>query len=418
MWEHLMPELVRLIIGYTNDRDFWSARKSHRMFRLDHTTAEMERRVARKWVRVSPERACRCGRADVLSFLYDKRRVQRTFSPLKIIAEKGDEAMLALVVARSETRIYGSDEILPGCHLDMAIDHGHCSVLLGMCRLYEGAPARALYYALRKGRLDIAQSVYKALDMRPHELATASAKTDHVETLEAAMRDDPSISLAGVAHAAATAGSLDILRHLIATHCGDVDWNGALIAAIGSVQLEVARLLVHSRSIAKSLDLGAALAKAAGTHQRDDFVDLLLDTADLKSLDCTPAIDAAVSKGLNGPIYAMHKRGVPVDLQQIFDHHVAHPYGDAVKDMCLNVPWLNRQTAIVTTAHPMIVEFIVSADRNAIDFDAAITARTLSFKSGDLANERILAYLKQERDRLPTVPLPPDLEERQKESAA
>jgi len=397
-----MPELVRLIIGHTNDRDFWSARQSHRMFRLRHTAAELERRVAYRWTRVSPEHACRCKRADVLSFLYRRRRVPRTFAPWPIVAETGDDATLAVIV-RHGPRILAGDG---GSIIAMAIDHGHLNVVLSACTLFNKMGDHAMHYALRRKRPDIALAVYKALDAVPHDLARAGARADCVETVEAVIRDHPSVSLTDIAETAADNGSLSVICHIMATRHASPSWHGPFLSAIKHGYLRVVRAIVCSEALVGPLDLKLAIGEAAA-RGHTAIVDFLLDTVDWSRLNCKAAVDAAMraASGFES-LYTMYDRGVPVDLQRAFDRYAARGCALAVAYMCTKSPWLDRQKAVETTMHARVVRAIVEAGRDGIDLDAAIAAQESLTRSSKSMHGIIRAYLIRERACLPTAAPP------------
>jgi len=400
IWERLMPELVRLIIEHTNDRDFWSIRQSHRMFRLEYTTAEMERRAAHKWVRVSPERACKCKRADVLSLLYERRRVPRGFDPWSILAVAGDDATFAVVAAHCNPHSPNGRSTCAGCPLAVAVDHGHCNIVLSMCALFDGLSHHALYYALYKGRSDIALKVHKALNMEPCDLVTAAAKAGCVEIVEAMIHDNASIPWMAIAEIAAAGGSLGVVRHVAAAHCAAIAWQKPLIRAVKNGHLETVRFIVSLEALTEPLDLGAALTEAV-TFGHDTVVDFLLDIVDLKSLECKPAINAAMVKKFGfRSLYAMYERGMAVDLQAAFDRYATFGHAFAVTSMCAKSPWLNRQRALEKTIFKEVARALIAAGRDGIDFDAAIAARGCPFYE---ANDSVTVYLKQERDRSSTV---------------
>jgi len=343
----------------------------------------------------------------VLSFLYERRRVPRAFAPWPILAKTGDDATLAAVIAyRGAPAIVNDTQKRYREHPDSgdgnynvainaAIDSGHVNVLLAMCASCACKGTYALYYALRQGRLDIALTVCETLDETPQFLASVAARADHVEFVEMTVRNNPRIVLDDVAKTAAANGSMCVIDHLMTTCCGAIHWNKPFAVAAWRGSLTIVRTL-HSHICIDRLDPARAFEMAAAGGCTA-IVEFFLDTVDEQRLDYDTAIHTASSTehGFR-PLYLMHDRGIPIDLQKTFDRYVADGRVAAVVHMCAKSPWLRRQAAIETTHSERIARAIVAAGRHGLDLDAAITARSLSFGSDYVAKDTVRAYLVRE----------------------
>ncbi|AVK75279.1 hypothetical protein pqer_cds_857 [Pandoravirus quercus] len=149
VFERIPPEVAFLILAHLDNRSFWMARRTHRVFRLEHAASEVQRRKAYWWLRTSPEQAIARGRGDVLLFLKEHRRIPPNFLPWKAVVEAGHVRALetALTVFPAD---FGQSAV------DGAILRGHTDLVLRMHSLRELSIANSISTALRMERTGMA----------------------------------------------------------------------------------------------------------------------------------------------------------------------------------------------------------------------------------------------------------------------
>lgn len=97
------PEILSCILDLLSDRDFYAAMNAHRIFWVasDHAA---KRRRERRWLRTSPERACAARRADVIEFLWRRKRIPRTFDMWRAALAAGDPALMRIALEQDSSQ--------------------------------------------------------------------------------------------------------------------------------------------------------------------------------------------------------------------------------------------------------------------------------------------------------------------------
>ncbi|AGO84480.1 Ankyrin repeat domain containing protein [Pandoravirus salinus] len=97
MFDDLPPEVVCRIMGMLSNKDLVAARLVHRCFSVQESERVMVARKHALWLRTSPERACKAKRADVLAYLYARKRVPRTINLDAAAVDSGDIDVVRVV---------------------------------------------------------------------------------------------------------------------------------------------------------------------------------------------------------------------------------------------------------------------------------------------------------------------------------
>ncbi|AGO84408.1 Ankyrin repeat domain containing protein [Pandoravirus salinus] len=215
----LPPEIVCAILGRLSNKDLVSARVAHRCFSVQETETTKTRRIHNVWLRTSPERACQAGRVDVLTYLYDHKRIPCTIFLCDSAVRSGSVDMVHLVRERDA--------------------RWHAPKVWG--------DTRAIELALSKGHMDI---VWYLIDR------------------------GKSVDMGAVADAAVSLPCADVIAWLHETRPNGWDAHRALCAAAECGNVDVVAELV--------LDGGGRLQDVldtASTHDRAHVVEFLLDYA-------------------------------------------------------------------------------------------------------------------------------------------
>ncbi|AGO84404.1 Ankyrin repeat domain containing protein [Pandoravirus salinus] len=152
----LPPEIICAIVGRLSNKDLVSARVAHRCFSVQETEATKTRRMHDVWLRTSPERACRSGRDDVLTYLYARNRVPQTADLCATAVESGSVDMVRLVRQRcrywhAKPYFWSDDKAL-----ESALDKGHVSIAWHLVEESTSLDFRALLSkAIRLGRNEV-----------------------------------------------------------------------------------------------------------------------------------------------------------------------------------------------------------------------------------------------------------------------
>nr|UDO47171.1 ankyrin repeat protein [Pandoravirus massiliensis] len=175
---HIPPEVASLILAHLDDRSFWMARRAHRVFRLDHTASDAQRRVAYWWLRKSAEQAIARGRADVLLFLQKRKRIPRNFSPWQAVDGAGHARALEAALA-----VFPAD--FGRLHTDGAVAAGHTDLVLRMHSLREFSIADSICAALRAERTGMALALCRAAAVKDWAAwACIAARHGHIACLQ------------------------------------------------------------------------------------------------------------------------------------------------------------------------------------------------------------------------------------------
>ncbi|AJF97214.1 ankyrin repeat protein [Pandoravirus inopinatum] len=178
VFERIPPEVAFLILAHLDNRSFWMARRTHRVFRLEHDASEVQRRKAYWWLRTSPEQAIARGRSNVLLFLKEHKRIPPNFLPWKAVVEAGHVRALetALTVFPAD---FGQSAV------DGAILRGHTDLVLRMHSLSELSIANSISTALREERTGMVLALCRAASVRYWGLwSLIAARHGHLACLQ------------------------------------------------------------------------------------------------------------------------------------------------------------------------------------------------------------------------------------------
>lgn len=301
MFGRIPPEVASLILAHLDDRSFWMARRTHRVFRLEHTVSDAERRVAYWWLRTSPEQAIARGRTDVLLFLQKRKRIPPNFSPWGAVVRAGHvhalETALALFPADFGQRC-----------IDDAVTAGHTDLVLRMHFLTGTLIDDSLSKALCAERVNIALALCRAATVKKWaEWSLISAKHGHIACVQlfldrcrGAQPSPMDLAMAAVCGTGDAVRTLDFVRNRFP---GAIQWHQVFDAA---VERERYNTCAVARKHAPSpLNLQRRLERAA-TRGCDVYVQNLLRFD--STLRIQRALDLAVRKinGSNRPIRVGH----------------------------------------------------------------------------------------------------------------
>ncbi|AGO84318.1 hypothetical protein psal_cds_510 [Pandoravirus salinus] len=218
----LPPEAMAAILDRLGHADFCRARAAHPCFRVHSANEVWQSRRVRHWLRLAPETVCKAGRADILAFLYARRRVPRAIRLIESAAESGHTDVVRVILEDRRRQLAANPQ--------------------GTGRTSQGDP---------------------------------HALIGEINTLRGG--DGVTIDIQDAIHRAARCGHADIVRVLIA-ECGDDDQ--PVVMALGQVALQRVPLnrrrdrvddpvgllvaCAHQTTVAKAL---LALAIAGATSQ-------------------------------------------------------------------------------------------------------------------------------------------------------
>jgi hypothetical protein len=339
-------------------RDYWMARKAHRVFRVDHAGApRLRARRAYLWTRVDPDEACRRGRTDILRFLYEHHRVPRTTSARSHATRCGDRAIFMLAIEREpldpRSQRFSSE-------IRTAVTRGHVDLALDMYRHY--------------GRVDYESDVSTPCPSSSSELISqkwCSMTFDYKQANRTAW-----IRIAATHGCFGAVTSISVDRD--ATHPDD---NGIeRPSAEGSIPLLRLAIEVSRRHVMGSLAQAwpEAIGQAARA-KRHDLVRYLYGIAEARpSFDPDAALVTLSRLGYSSAVAWILER----DGQQRLDRHAAR---DAAMDSHHGAPVLlvlarhgvrvDFQSALVTYAQRGqvgAVEFLCSKGARHLDLEAAL----------------------------------------------
>lgn len=154
------PEAVAAILDRLGHADFCRARAAHRCFRV-HSVDEVQRgRRVHHWLRLSPEAVCKAGRADILAFLYARKRVPRTACLVNAAASRGHADTVRVILDNHSTaeqrRLLCESADDPNEAMRSAVKRGDVNMVRALCDCGIALNVRmAVDYASRQGHLEL-----------------------------------------------------------------------------------------------------------------------------------------------------------------------------------------------------------------------------------------------------------------------
>lgn len=268
------PEVALLILAHLDDRSFWMARRAHRVFRLEHTASDAQRRVAYWWLRTSPERAIERGRSDVLLFLRERKRIPLNFSPWSALVRHGRARAL-------ETALAAFPADYDQSIVNRAIANGHTDLVLRMHSQRELSITDSISAALRAERSGMALALCRAAAVKDWPAwARVAAQCGHVAFIQLFLgrchtqqRPTPTDLASEAVYAEHDRAARRTLGFLIDRFPNTIEWGRVFDVAIEQARSYVC---VMARAHASpSLDLQSRLDQAF-VYARGDCVRILL----------------------------------------------------------------------------------------------------------------------------------------------
>ncbi|AVK77131.1 Ankyrin repeat domain containing protein [Pandoravirus macleodensis] len=330
--DRLPAEIMCHIIGALSDKDYWSARLAHRCFLVPESTQALDRRRRNRWLRASPERACAAGRIDVVTFLYDRKRIPATINLTDAALKSGDVDMVRLVRQRSALWSDTRAALTAAAQGRTNLFH----YLLGEVPDVAKIIPEALRLAAAHNRLDTTMSLapMATVDARRQALQAASSHND-VQIVGFLLDCDPRLDVWDALDKAM--GSLDVTR-LLLERAPDLDVRPLLDGGRSSssplpLTAEVAQLLydrcpghplqhllerTYHMSVAQfacdtdpTVNIQQALEKAAA-KRNFDMVRFLY--AKKQDIDLGPAIEYAATQGRTEAVAVLYHLAPSADL--------------------------------------------------------------------------------------------------------
>lgn len=176
------PEAVAAILDRLGHADFCRARAAHRCFHV-HSVDEVQRgRRVHHWLRLSPEAVCKAGRADILAFLYARKRVPRTACLVNAAASRGHADAVRVILANHGTaeqrrRLCESGDD-PDEAMRSAVERGDVNMVRALCDCgiaLNVRTAAAIDHASRQGHLELMRFVVDSAGDNDSPIAAAVA---------------------------------------------------------------------------------------------------------------------------------------------------------------------------------------------------------------------------------------------------
>ncbi|WBR14600.1 Ankyrin repeat protein [Pandoravirus kuranda] len=256
------PEILCCVLDLVPDRDFYAARKAHRVFWVASDRAIVRRRE-RLWLRTSPERACAAGRTDVIQFLWRRKRIPRTFDLWRPALATGGLALVGIALEQD-----ASKKRLDDVRDKLMRQDARDTFLVLLERLdkpIESTIDRAIQLGAT-GILTLLLGV--AVRIRPRWWAQTASTYGNVDALRILLDRYPWIPLGSVAARAALSYSLKSVDVLSLIHQRDplFPWQRVLLCAARRGSIEVIEY-VCCRLAPPALDLETAIVEAARRGQ-------------------------------------------------------------------------------------------------------------------------------------------------------
>lgn len=288
---HIPPEVVFLILARLDDRSFWAARRTHRVFRVEHSASEIQRRVAHWWLRTHPEQAIARGRTDVLLFLQRRRRIPPDYSPWLGVVCAGHVRALETALAAFPANY--DQWIIVG-----AVLGGHTDLVLRMHSLREFSIADSISAALRAERAGMALALCRAATVKEWSAwARVAARHGHLACLQLflghchAQSPTPTDLAIEAVHAVYDDQARRTLGFLIDRFPNTIEWHQVFDVALGCARVDICTM-AHTHA-SPSLDLQSRLDQACVyTHGHRVRILLRLDP----TLDLQRALDHVARK--------------------------------------------------------------------------------------------------------------------------
>ncbi|AGO82673.2 Ankyrin repeat domain containing protein [Pandoravirus dulcis] len=176
------PEAIAAILDRLGHADFCRARAAHRCFRV-HSADEVQRaRRVHHWLRLSPEAVCKAGRADILAFLYARKRVPRTACLVNVAASHGHADTVRVILENHSTaeqrRLLCESADDPYEAMRSAVERGDANMVRALydCGIALNVrTAAAIDHASRQGHLELVRFVIDSAGDNDSPIAAAVA---------------------------------------------------------------------------------------------------------------------------------------------------------------------------------------------------------------------------------------------------
>lgn len=176
------PEAIAAILDRLGHADFCRVRAAHRCFRV-HSADEVQRgRRVHHWLRLSPEAVCKAGRADILAFLYARKRVPRTACLVNAAASRGHVDTVRVILENHSTaeqrRLLCESADDPNEAMRLAVERGDVNMVRALydCGIMLNVrTAAAIDKASRQGHLELMRFVIDSAGDNDSPIAAAVA---------------------------------------------------------------------------------------------------------------------------------------------------------------------------------------------------------------------------------------------------
>ncbi|AVK76083.1 Ankyrin repeat domain containing protein [Pandoravirus neocaledonia] len=373
----LPPEIICAILGRLSNKDLVSARVAHHCFSAQENETTKTRRIHDMWLRASPERACRAGRADVLAYLYERNRVPHTADLCAIAVESGSVDVVRIVRQRCRYwhggRYFWNDDKA----LESALHKGHVDIvrhlveeaasldlktLIGRAvrlrrtevidwlvttRHPKWDASYALQVASSCGNLDVVKALAPVSDTSARLALLHASGRGHVEIvcflLDLAPQLGPLYALRWAA------SSIGVVRLLLKRY---PDLDARHLFDHRHVSLEVARFL---RSVYPDCSLQCFLENAQS-------VDAALFACESDpQLDLQAGLDAAATRHRFDIVGSLYQRDKTLDLGRAVAIAAIMETADVIEMLYAMDPKIDLQRTLNSTIYPSFAEQLCSA---------------------------------------------------------
>jgi hypothetical protein len=364
------PEIILCVLDSLDDRDFCAARRAHDIF-LEPSERMAHRRRESLWLRMSPERAHAAGRIDILEFLWDRKRIPRSFDLWQVALTTPDPTVVR--IAREQC----SCEIRLGAILDVAVCRDAYDLFVQLFDRSTTDVSATIQAAIRSRATRILGFLVRVARSGPARgWARTAAALGYVDGLRVLVDAYPWIPMGLIVRRALTSPLLpDPIGVVKFVHERDpmFPWGRALFDAVQSCSMSTLEFICNLASPLRRCDLQRAairaahfgrvnaldllcrqpaeqpldlqsIVKASVHRNHKSVVEFLCDHTSLSDLQATA--DLAAALGCDGIVEFLCSRGLPLDMQIPLIQGAKHNQANVVAFLGRRRPMLALQSAV------------------------------------------------------------------------